>query len=290
MEGITSIEFQGGNMQTITIIQDALLKPFPRQDIEFRVCRVSSKSAKAQVLAYITARGIMQRLDDIFGITGWKDDYEILQGGVKCTLTLKIGNEQITKSDAASLTNIEPIKGAVSDSLKRAGVKFGIGRYLYDLPECWVDLLPDKPLKARNPIHYHSSDNYSGWWEEPDLPTWALPALQDTGQKTPDRQTSPVQDNLHLSEQVKELLDKGLITETKFQSLMKTIQEKGSSQALMRHIATQMGFIQRWDSLSQKGVIDTEAKKDLYSRIITADGKSLKLIGSELDAYERRAA
>ena len=29
-------------------------------------------------------------------------------------------------------------KGAISDSLKRAAVSFGIGRHLYDLPSIWV--------------------------------------------------------------------------------------------------------------------------------------------------------
>ena len=32
----------------------------------------------------------------------------------------------------------EADKGAISDSLKRAAVSFGIGRHLYDLPSIWV--------------------------------------------------------------------------------------------------------------------------------------------------------
>lgn len=281
-------------MTTISEIQEALLKPFPREEIEFRVCRTSGKSPKVNVLAYITARGIMQRLDDVFGINGWSDVYEQLQGGVKCILTVNVLGEQIVKSDAASLTNVEPIKGGVSDSLKRAGVKLGIGRYLYDLPEYWVDLVPDKPYNAKNPVHYHSSDAYSGWWEEPDLPNWALPHSDNTGKVTspapseqPGTQTSASDS---LSDKIKLLLDKNLITEAKYQSLMRTITEKASSPALMRHIGTQMAFIQRWDSISQKGLIDTETRKDLYTRIISADGKALKLIASELDAYEQRRA
>ena len=34
--------------------------------------------------------------------------------------------------------NLKLIKGAISDSLKRAAVSFGIGRHLYDLPSIWV--------------------------------------------------------------------------------------------------------------------------------------------------------
>jgi len=274
-------------MTTISEIQEALRKPFARDDIEFRVCRTSGKSPKVNVLAYITARGIMQRLDEVFGIGGWKDEYEVLQSGVKCRLSVKIGDEVITKEDAASSTNVEPLKGAFSDSLKRAGVKFGIGRYLYDLPDTWVDLLQDKPMNPRNPIHYHSSDNYSGWWMEPDLPGWALPGTSVKQEKTHDADTA---NSDPLTEKINLLKEKGLLTESKYQSLQKTIVEKASSPALMRHISTQMDYILRWDDLTRRRVIDTETGKDLYNRIISADGKSLKLIASELDAYDQRRA
>src|SRR5690606_5926758 len=51
-------------------------------------------------------------------------------------------------------------KAAVSDALKRAAVKFGIGRYLYRLPQQWVDYDP-RQRKIINP---------------PPLPPWAIPA------------------------------------------------------------------------------------------------------------------
>ncbi len=162
-------------MEKPSLIQEALKKPFPRGDIEFRVGRVSAKNRKANVLAYITARGIMNRLDGVFGIEGWKDEYEVLATGVKCRLSVKIGKDWVTKADVAPFTNIEALKGAFSDSLKRAGVKFGIGRYLYDLPEHWVEIQSERPRDAALPVHYISSDSVTGWWEEPQLPEWALP-------------------------------------------------------------------------------------------------------------------
>ena len=42
-------------------------------------------------------------------------------------------------------------KAAFSDALKRAAVKFGIGRYLYRLPSQWVDYDPKKRQFARTP-------------------------------------------------------------------------------------------------------------------------------------------
>ena len=42
-------------------------------------------------------------------------------------------------------------KAAFSDALKRAAVKFGIGRYLYRLPSQWVDYDPQKRQFVRTP-------------------------------------------------------------------------------------------------------------------------------------------
>jgi len=164
-------------------IREQLREPLARKDIEFRVSRVSAKTKKASVLAYLTARGVMNRLDDVFGIDGWADEYELLSTGVKCKLLVRIGADWIKKEDVAPFTNIEALKGGFSDALKRAAVKYGIGRYLYELPDYWVDILPNKPAKAKNRVHYQPSgkDGVTGYWVEPDLPDWALP-----GNKQPD--------------------------------------------------------------------------------------------------------
>src|SRR5207249_11297034 len=42
-------------------------------------------------------------------------------------------------------------KAAFSDALKRAAVKFGIGRYLYRLPALWVDYDPAKKQLRSTP-------------------------------------------------------------------------------------------------------------------------------------------
>jgi hypothetical protein len=157
---------------------DSLTKPFSSSEISFRVAREFGNNAS--VLAYITARGIMNRLDEVFGISNWRDEYEMVDKGVVCRLSVRIGDKWITKVDAAPFTNIESLKGGFSDALKRTGVKFGIGRYLYDLPEQWVDLLPDKPKDCKNYVHSHK--NKSGkyvYWIDPILPAWALPDSND---------------------------------------------------------------------------------------------------------------
>ena len=38
-------------------------------------------------------------------------------------------------------TGTEGEKGAISDAFKRAAVKFGVGRYLYEIKSGWIDLV-----------------------------------------------------------------------------------------------------------------------------------------------------
>ena len=60
-----------------------------------------------------------------------------------CRLRLRIGERWITKSDVGGPSEQpdggDRLKAAFSDALKRAAVKFGIGRYLYRLPQQWAD-------------------------------------------------------------------------------------------------------------------------------------------------------
>ena len=60
----------------------------------------------------------------------------------------------VTKWDGADDTAIEPIKGGLSGAMKRAAVQWGIGQYLYDIDDMWVDIVPyGKSYKfAKHPI------------------------------------------------------------------------------------------------------------------------------------------
>ena len=73
----------------------------------------------------------MDRLDEAVGISGWSTNLREVQGRVTCELSLNINGTWITKTDGAGDTGIEGEKGAISDSLKRSAVLWGVGRYLY---------------------------------------------------------------------------------------------------------------------------------------------------------------
>lgn len=124
-------------------ISAALAMPFPREQVSWRVGNTNAKfkrpeeKLKGLPLAYIDARDVMGRLDDVVGAGGWSDDYKEVMGRIICTITI----HGVSKSDGAGDTDTEGEKGGISDAFKRAAVKWGVGRYLYDIkaPKIEID-------------------------------------------------------------------------------------------------------------------------------------------------------
>src|SRR3546814_3844597 len=53
----------------------ALSKPFPPSAVSWRSQSLTKDGTKALALAYIDARDVMRRLDDVCGPAGWQDSY-----------------------------------------------------------------------------------------------------------------------------------------------------------------------------------------------------------------------
>lgn len=113
-----------------------LKDPFPPDAIHWRAQQVYERDGKfnALALAYLDARDVMDRLDEVVGPDGWQDYLdETPSGRVICKISIDVDGHIVTKSDGAGDTAVEGEKGALSDAFKRAAVKWGIGRYLYRL-------------------------------------------------------------------------------------------------------------------------------------------------------------
>ena len=64
-------------------IEQMLKRPFKADEIEWRISRAGKKSDGklwATCLAYVSNRAIMNRLDEVFGIGGWKNEYVAWKG------------------------------------------------------------------------------------------------------------------------------------------------------------------------------------------------------------------
>jgi len=132
----------------------ALKRPFPVNKLRWR------KGGGGTDLVYITARDVMDRLDEVFGSNGWQTNYDFIGERMICKLSVNfhgLSCEWITKSDGADDTNIEGAKGGISDSLKRAAVQFGIGRYLYH---------PNAFDEHRQPASWATPEGYDALMEK----------------------------------------------------------------------------------------------------------------------------
>ena len=124
----------------LTLLQD-FLDP---EDVGWKPIAVSKKTGKALVAAYVTNRAIMDRLDEACGPENWRNEFVSgPNGGLLCGISIRFERadgsaEWVTKWDGAENTDVEPVKGGLSSSMRRAAVQWGIGRYLYRLPSPWI--------------------------------------------------------------------------------------------------------------------------------------------------------
>lgn len=117
-----------------------LAEPFPPERISWRVGPTTQDKSRGQALAYLNARDVMQRLDDVVRPENWQRRYSHAGDKCVCEIGIKLDGEWVWKADGAGDTDVEKEKGALSDAFKRSAVNWGIGRYLYDLPAPWVAL------------------------------------------------------------------------------------------------------------------------------------------------------
>jgi hypothetical protein len=112
--------------------------PFDPQDVDFRP-QGKPRDGQGKVVAYVDARAVQERFDEVFGPLGWSFTWEPLV----ITSTIQVVRGTITvdgvaKSDVGDAGDTEPSKSAVSDAIKRAAVMWGVGRYLYSLGNFYV--------------------------------------------------------------------------------------------------------------------------------------------------------
>lgn len=118
-----------------------LREPFRKEELEFRVGATNNDKSMGLALAYVQARAIQNRLDELFGVDGWTVSYKEISAGFICSLSIKINDRWVTKEDGAGMTEYESVKGGISNAFKRvASSGFGIGRYLYNAKKNWYPI------------------------------------------------------------------------------------------------------------------------------------------------------
>ena len=136
-------------MKDFKTIQRELTQPFAPADLEWRLQVTNKEQMRGMAVPYVTSRAIQDRLDNVVGSENWCNKFMVWQeSGNKraqlCGLSIYLEErkEWVTKWDGAEDTDIEPVKGGLSDAMKRAAVQWGIGRILYWLAPVWVNIAP----------------------------------------------------------------------------------------------------------------------------------------------------
>lgn len=122
-----------------------LKKLLDEMPYQWRVQSFSKNKPNCSCVAYIDARDVMKRLDEIVGAENWQDDYRVVHDQLFAGIGVRTKEGWVWKWDTGTESQTEKEKGIVSDSFKRAAVKWGIGRFLYDLD---VVYLPTNGIKG----------------------------------------------------------------------------------------------------------------------------------------------
>jgi len=180
---------------------EKLKLPFKDEEIEWRISRSGFKNGKpwAKVLAYITNRAIMDRLDEVCGPGYWRNEFRQWgEKGILCGIAIynesqdpDIFGNWVFKWDGAEETQFEKVKGGFSSAMKRAAVQWGMGRYLYSWEESWAMFHAKGGYSAKIEVGKDAKGNvkYDYFkWDPPqrDRPTQIGPEEREEFTEQPD--------------------------------------------------------------------------------------------------------
>lgn len=130
----TTTPWQPAPGKELSAVLPQLRRPFTPEAVRFKIqTNPRGATGKALVVAYIDARHVGSRLN-LTVPAEWSSEFEEVQGGVKCLLTVCGQTRCDVGWSKGTGTDID-LKARYSDALKRAAVHFGIGEFLYALPQ-----------------------------------------------------------------------------------------------------------------------------------------------------------
>ena len=100
-----------------------------------------NKKSLTEFIPYKNARADMCILDECVGPDNWQRDHKDVDGAFMCGIGIYSDKHKqfIWKWDAGSSNGSADVsKASASDSFKRAGFSWGIGRELYTAPFIWI--------------------------------------------------------------------------------------------------------------------------------------------------------
>lgn len=137
-------------------MSDYNIRLLTENDVELRIKQITEtkKGVFATLLVYKDARTDMDILDEAFGPMNWQRKHKLIGNAMYCAISVWDAEkkEWIEKEDAGKESYNEAEKGQASDSFKRSGVNWGIGRELYNAPKIRIKLEADEFIKEDGKI------------------------------------------------------------------------------------------------------------------------------------------
>ena len=122
------------------------LKP---SDIEVRIGNIYENAVS--MLLYKNARVDMRMLDETVGEYNWQRDHKEIKGNLYCGIGIwdDKKSQWVWKWDCGTESYTEKEKGEASDSFKRAGFNWGIGRELYTAPRIYLTVATNEKKNGK---------------------------------------------------------------------------------------------------------------------------------------------
>jgi hypothetical protein len=134
--------------------------PFPSGLIEWKPQATTPDKKRALAAAYVDLREYEDRLDQVY--PEWSSSVQFMVSGDKVAAVVSLTLDGVTRVNVgeANLSDENAYTSAYAQGFKRACSSFGLGRYLYRLPQVWCDYdekrraiigAPEVPGWARHP-------------------------------------------------------------------------------------------------------------------------------------------
>lgn len=170
-----------------------LATPFEPKHITWKPGKATSDGQKCMAMTYADLRAYMHRLDEVCGMD-WAVAYEPWGGDrIICRLTIN----GITRSSTGEMDSQDEKNGlggtvAEAQAFKRACAMFSLGRYLYDLPNQWVEF--DNQRKRITEAGMTKLENsYKAWYAANTLPAPAVEVKPVAQREVPTTKTGKPQ-------------------------------------------------------------------------------------------------
>lgn len=115
--------------------RERIAAPFSFDDVSFMPVQKKQDRTKAQAGAYLSGEKMMARFDEAIGPENWQCSYRERTNGKEliCQISVFVNAQWVVKEGTGE---------SEASAFRQAANKWGVGRWIKELPKLWVDCTP----------------------------------------------------------------------------------------------------------------------------------------------------